>query len=74
MAKPEEYLHIKVWHASTGSYQYYWKNLQERAAADNAPLDACYHDGRRWVTIGQCSSVTQDRIGRLVRSEKNRGH
>ena len=40
MAKPNEYYHIKAWGQYLGSYSYYIKGEQEKAAADNAPINA----------------------------------
>jgi hypothetical protein len=52
MANPKDYEAIRIWHASTYSLPYYWKSMQERAAAENAPLDALFTspDGR-WITM-----------------------
>ena len=58
MPKPSEYKWIAVWGWFMGSEQYYIKAEQERAAADNAPLDAIYMnyqfpDGRSAPTYNE---------------------
>lgn len=51
MHKRTEYEGIRLWHKSTGSYDYYIEALQEQAANDNAPLDALYYDPDNEVWI-----------------------
>ena len=52
MPHPNDYALIRKWHVMTGSQPYYWKNLQERASKENAPIDAIYYDrgAERWRT------------------------
>ena len=67
MHKPEEYEWIKRWHESTGSRSYYWKNLQEKAAKSNAPLNAIYraHTGE-WETLDKVwNPMTRAKLARL---------
>lgn len=52
MSKPEDYLAIRVWHERTGSFEYYIKRMQEKAAQEDAPLDALYFsDEDGWVRM-----------------------
>lgn len=56
MNKPSDYRAIRVWHASTGSFSYYWKHLQELAAEEGAPLNAIYKtSGGTWITTNDLS-------------------
>jgi hypothetical protein len=50
--KPSEYKHIRAWGAMMHSFEYYISDQQERAAQDNAPLDAIFkdHDDGHWHT------------------------
>lgn len=52
--RPTDYHGIALWHQLTGSYPYYVRDLQQQAAADNAPLDALYRSmlgKHRWVCV-----------------------
>ena len=49
--KPSEYIATAKWHSSTGSFAYYVKAMQEKAARDNAPLDALYLKDGVWVCV-----------------------
>ena len=51
MHKPCEYIATAKWHRNTGSYQYYITAMQERAAATNAPIDALFCRGDKWVCV-----------------------
>lgn len=44
MNKPEQYKHILAWGRKMGSDASYIREQQERAAQDNAPLDAIYEE------------------------------
>lgn len=44
MPQPKDYTAVDFWHRRTGSFQYYIDDQQEKAARDNAPLDATYKD------------------------------
>lgn len=44
MNKPEQYKHILAWGRNMGSDFSYIREQQERAAKDNAPLDAIYEE------------------------------
>lgn len=44
MTKARYYEAIRMWHVDTGSYPYYWENLQEVAAAQDAPLDSIFQE------------------------------
>lgn len=43
LPKPSEYIAIEAWGHMLQSYDYYIRQEQERAAQDNAPIDAIYH-------------------------------
>lgn len=59
MPKPEEYIAIQVWGAQSGSYAYYIKEQQARAAAVNAPLDAIFEEtGPGGVRTGRWHTVS----------------
>lgn len=72
MSKPSDYVWIKLWGHQLGSYDYYIENQQEKAARDNAPLDAIYevtgaggvHTGK-WNTA---SGITNTDTQRSLRS------
>jgi hypothetical protein len=52
--KPSDYRGIEVWHLNSGSRDYYVKMLQERAALENAPIDATYRDQNgKWHTMSE---------------------
>jgi len=60
MPRAEEYIAIEAWGRDMGSYPYYIKDQQERAAATNAPLDAIFENvepgGLRtgvWSTVSE---------------------
>lgn len=57
MPKPEDYMHIMVWGKMLGSHMNYILREQERAAEDNAPLDAIYYNHPRWHRFAE---VTND--------------
>ena len=56
MAKPSDYTLIAAWGAWMRSFPYYVQWEQERAVAEQAPLDAvyCAHEGG-WVTLRDLS-------------------
>lgn len=60
MHKPNDYLDIRAWSLNMGSYEYYIKDQQAKAAADGAPVNAIYFSiGRgRWVTADEITSET----------------
>lgn len=49
--RPSEYTAIRLWHGSSMSH--YITNLQEKAAADGAPLDAIYWSEGHWHTVAE---------------------
>ena len=51
MPKPSDYKAIALWGKETGSYDYYIKDEQDRAASDNAPLDATYKRDGTWRCV-----------------------
>ena len=57
MNKPSDYKALALWHFDSGSYNNYVGMLQEKAAAENAPLDALYYGSRigRWICMGDLS-------------------
>ena len=52
MPKSQEYKALAVWHKETGSMPYYIQQEQEKAAKDNAPLNAIYYSMSQeaWMT------------------------
>jgi hypothetical protein len=57
MYEPGCYKAIRLWHQRSGSLEYYWRNLQNEAARENAPLDAIFRDytTRKWITVSDLS-------------------
>ncbi len=49
--KPTDYVATDVWHRTTGSLQYYITRMQEKAFADNAPLDALFERDGKWTCV-----------------------
>lgn len=49
--KATDYFATDVWHRSTGSFDYYIKRMQEKAFADNAPLDALFERDGKWTCV-----------------------
>jgi len=47
------YAYIEAWHRLTGSYDYYIRDLQDRAATERAPDDAIYYsiDDKCWRRV-----------------------
>ena len=60
----EEYIYIYAWHKKSGSFDYYINNLIEKAKAEKAPKTAVYYDNtkKRWVTLEECRTETQEHI------------
>jgi hypothetical protein len=71
--KPEEYVGIRVWGQTMGSYAYYIENEQRRASEDGAPVDAIHertglggeHTGK-WMTV---SNLAPDHEFRRIYAE-----
>lgn len=63
-----DYLYIRAWGRSLGSFQNYIDNELEKARADNAPQNAIYRDNEgRWHTFDNISSeVTKSAIKERV--------
>ncbi len=60
MNKPSDYRAIQFWGARLGSLRYYIKREQERAAIDNAPLNAIYYrEDAGWRTL---DDVTNENV------------
>jgi hypothetical protein len=60
MNKPSDYLAIRFWGVRLGSFSYYIKREQERAAIDNAPLNAIYYrEDVGWRTL---DDVTNENV------------
>ena len=72
--EPHDYKHIRAWGKMMGSFEYYIMGEQEKAAADNAPLDAIYKREDGWHTY---SSVTREdtrqRMDSFLRQTDKRG-
>lgn len=52
-----KYLGIYLWGKQLGSMMYYIENEQERAASDNAPIDALYYSQteEKWNCVSDLS-------------------
>lgn len=58
MRSPNEYRAIRIWGENTGSYPYYIKAQQEKAAEENAPLNALYKDHNgKWQTVDDLPEI-----------------
>jgi hypothetical protein len=71
-----DYLYIRAWHSTSGSFQYYIDNLVMEARKDNAPQNAIYksHDGK-WQTIEDCKNErTASRVEAEVRRMQRANH
>ncbi len=56
---PGQYKHIAAWGDFQHSKGYFIRDEQERAAADRAPVDAIYKDGRgTWIRFADLSAGT----------------
>ncbi len=53
MPAPKDYKHIRAWGEYMGSFEYYIKQQQEKAAEDNAPIDAIYEREGRWFRFSE---------------------
>ena len=76
MAKPSDYKHIRAWGKMLHSFAYYIFDQQEKAAKDNAPLDAVYwkEDEKRWVCFSEVTSQdTIDLINRMFAHPESYG-
>jgi len=52
MNKPSDYKAIAIWGKVCASFDYYIRDEQARAAADNAPLNAIFKSvGGDWVIV-----------------------
>jgi len=61
------YPYIVAWGRMMGSNWSFTELTAERAARDDAPSNAIYHDGGRWVTFDEVTSdATRDAINRLL--------
>lgn len=69
MTTAAQYKAIETWHRLSGSRAYYITDLQHKAAANNAPLDALYvqHDRDnkpvKWICV---SDLAADHPFRLM--------
>ena len=55
--RPEQYLYIRAWGKQLGSFEYFIKGEQEKAAREKAPRTAIYKAAAgNWVTYGQIVS------------------
>lgn len=72
MPEPKDYKHIKAWGKMMGSFPYYIKEQQAKAAQENAPLDAIYksHDAeleQPWRRHSQIQNEnTREEIDRII--------
>jgi flagellar biosynthesis regulator FlaF len=73
MRKPNEYLVIQAWGEMMHSARSYIVQEQEKAAADNAPIDAVYFANKMWVRLDEITNPdARRRINeRLVDLRKN---
>lgn len=56
MNKPSDYKAIAFWGHIMGSFDYYIKNEQRAACADNAPLNVIYKSADGWKTTDRVSN------------------
>ncbi len=66
--KPEEYKAIAVWNQLMGGQAYYAALQQQKAASENAPVDAIYKmaDGV-WKTVGEIENKAfRERVERIL--------
>ena len=71
-----DYLYIRAWHKTSGSFQYYIDNLVMEARKDNAPQNATYKNIEgKWQTIEDCiNEHTASRVEAEVRRMKRANH
>jgi hypothetical protein len=62
MPSPNTYKYIRAWGNFLHSYSYYIHDQQQKAAADNAPLNAIYKRGNKWVTVDEIQNKENKRI------------
>jgi hypothetical protein len=48
---------LRLWHSSTGSFEYYIANLEAQAEQEGAPKDSLYRGGDGWVTLRDLSDT-----------------
>ena len=56
MHKPNEYLVIRAWGEMMRTAPTYITDDQERAAAENAPIDSICYINKSWVGIGEITN------------------
>jgi hypothetical protein len=58
MNNPSDYRAIAIWGKVCASFDYYIRDEQYRAAADNAPYDAIFKSvGGDWVTVDEIKNT-----------------
>ena len=72
-----DYLYIRAWHSTSGSFQYYIDKVVMEARKDNAPQNAIYksQDGK-WHTIEDCineraAARVEAEVSRMKRANHN---
>ena len=61
-----DYRHIAAWGKMMGSFAYFVRCEQAKAARDNAPIDAVYKREGVWITIRDCAESTQRDIANIL--------
>lgn len=51
MHAPSDYIAIRLWGKNLGSFSYYIRTEQEKAARMGAPLDALYERDGKWKCV-----------------------
>ena len=66
MPKAEEYHHIAAWGRVMGSFPYYIRDEQERAAEANAPLNAIHRPKEEGEPWGTADEIKNDELRERV--------
>lgn len=68
MTKASDYKHIRAWGALMGSFEYYIRNEQDKAALDNAPVDAVYQSSNGvWIRHTDVGDVAFERVKQYLK-------
>ena len=62
MNKSTDYKHIRAWGYIMKSFDYYILTQQEKAAYENAPLDACYERNGKWHCASDMRAELQQEL------------
>jgi hypothetical protein len=67
--RPYDYKHISAFAKVSGAGEAAGERWRKKAAKEDAPIDAVYHDGTKWVVFADCGKKTQI----AIETELNRG-